>query len=371
MTRISDLSIARDIVSQFLDNRKKPLHKIYNLNEFSKHAGSSQTPRVQLFQDMRECVKAINRSPLSSRETGKEIGWNNPVNIGRALYGLRKLPAEAPVLVVLSEIINKINASRAELNGQAIGNALYGLQGMDSSHTEVRQLLKALTTKINASRAELNGQEIGNALYGLQGMDSSHQEVRQLLKALNTKINASRAELNGQAIGNALYGLQGMDACHEEVEHNLTALMNQFPQGAISEGDWHFKVQAQSAIMHIFLGSSVISPSLEGIIDKLFSNESFTVDIDSLENDLIETLKNRLFDKGVLDIHGVDHLSIRLLLNELDKGSFKPHTIIFGKASHSRHAENIPLRLVKEACQEMGFQLTVQADNSGRAQIAY
>ena len=71
-------------------------------------------------------------------------------------------------------------------------------------------MLTALTAKLSDSTAELGGQAVGNALFGLQRMSSDVPEVRAMLTALTAKIQGSTAELDGQAIGNALFGLQSM-----------------------------------------------------------------------------------------------------------------------------------------------------------------
>ncbi len=58
--------------------------------------------------------------------------------------------------------------------------ALYGLQGMNGcNEEEVRPVLGALAVKIKESRRELDGQAIGNALYGPQGL--SHGERRVMV----------------------------------------------------------------------------------------------------------------------------------------------------------------------------------------------
>jgi hypothetical protein len=72
------------------------------------------------------------------------------------------------------------------LNAQEVGSALYGLQHMSDSHTEVRQLLAALGPKVQQCR-NLDGQGVGNALFGLQCMEDSH-EVQVLIEALGSKM---------------------------------------------------------------------------------------------------------------------------------------------------------------------------------------
>ena len=66
---------------------------------------------------------------------------------------------------------------------QAVGNALYGMQGMSTERTNVRQLLSSLISCISLYEDTLKPQHIGNALYGMQRMDSSIQEVRDMIIA--------------------------------------------------------------------------------------------------------------------------------------------------------------------------------------------
>jgi hypothetical protein len=71
------------------------------------------------------------------------------------------------------------------LAGQAIGNALYGLQSMSSDKGEVREIILALILKIVRCNQELTGQNVGNMLYGLQSMSSDQEEVEMRCMALN------------------------------------------------------------------------------------------------------------------------------------------------------------------------------------------
>jgi hypothetical protein len=51
---------------------------------------------------------------------------------------------------------------------------------------------------------------VGNALYGMQGMSSDCSEVRDVLSSLAIKVRGCKEDLGAQAVGNALYGLQGI-----------------------------------------------------------------------------------------------------------------------------------------------------------------
>ena len=91
---------------------------------------------------------------------------------------------------------------------------------MSSEHAEVRKLLSVLTIKFAECTDHFDTQAVGNSLYGLQGMDSEHVEVRKLLTILAPKVAGCVNPLNSQAIGNAVYGLQCMSSDHTEV--NIT-----------------------------------------------------------------------------------------------------------------------------------------------------
>jgi hypothetical protein len=81
-----------------------------------------------------------------------------------------KANANSTARVVLSALALKVNLSKEDLYGQAIGMAFYGLQGMSSDCAEGRAVLSALATKLLASKNNLSSQEIGNTFYGLQGL---------------------------------------------------------------------------------------------------------------------------------------------------------------------------------------------------------
>ncbi len=59
----------------------------------------------------------------------------------------------------------KVQQSDEKLSAQNIVNSLYGMQGMSSEYSEVREFLKVLTIKVKKSDQKLNAHKIGNALY--------------------------------------------------------------------------------------------------------------------------------------------------------------------------------------------------------------
>jgi hypothetical protein len=117
--------------------------------------------------------------------------------------------------------------SNSSMDGQVIANALYGLQNMNSNSTEVLDLLVVLTSKMkNASIVgirgvggtgvgvggiggvpeDLTGQAIANALYGLQNMSSGCIDVQGLLVSIVERIEET-PNLTAAQLSNALYGI--------------------------------------------------------------------------------------------------------------------------------------------------------------------
>jgi hypothetical protein len=84
---------------------------------------------------------------------------------------------------------------------------LYGMQGM-SDVAEVRSVLGMLP--VAGRLQEPLDQAVGNMLYGMQGMSSDVAEVRSVLGMLPWCWAARVAE--AQAVGNMLYGMQGMSS---------------------------------------------------------------------------------------------------------------------------------------------------------------
>jgi hypothetical protein len=102
---------------------------------------------------------------------------------------------------VLAALTPKIEGCGEELDAQAVGNALYGLQGMSSDVREVKDVLAALAPKIEGCREELSSQAVSNALRGLRSMSSDVPEVQHVLAALAPKIEASREEVGEATVG--------------------------------------------------------------------------------------------------------------------------------------------------------------------------
>ena len=111
-----------------------------------------------------------------------------------ALYGLQSLSNESEEVKRLLRALAQLLPKRAKLSAQGLG-ALYGLQGMCYGE-EMVELLRGLKEMMKG--AEVDGQGIGNALYGLQGMSSEVLEVRELLEVLAERVKTFRGEFTEQ-----------------------------------------------------------------------------------------------------------------------------------------------------------------------------
>jgi hypothetical protein len=67
---------------------------------------------------------------------------------------------------------------------------------MKSDYKEVRELLHVLSTQVSGCIEPLSAQAVGNALYGLQGMSSDCKEVRELLHVLAGQVSGCTEPLS-------------------------------------------------------------------------------------------------------------------------------------------------------------------------------
>lgn len=94
------------------------------------------------------------------------------------------------ILQILSELIRE---SPAEMTGQQLANAFFGLQGLSLHYTEVRAVMAALAHKLILSRKPFTGLDFGMTLYAMRNMDSSVAEARVVLGTLLHRMRSSSA----------------------------------------------------------------------------------------------------------------------------------------------------------------------------------
>ena len=198
-------------------------------------------------------------------------------------------------------LTDKVKDSDEKLNAQAVGNALYGLQGMSSDHEEVRSLVVVLTDKVKDSDENFKAQNVGNALYGLQGMSSDHEEMRSLLRVLTDKVKDSDENFKAQAVGNALYGLQGMSSDHKEVRSLVVVLTDK-----VKDCDENFKAQNVGNALYGLQGMSSDHEEMRSLLRVL------TDKVEDCEGNLnAQAVGNALYGLQGTD---VNNESVRVLL---------------------------------------------------------
>ena len=70
---------------------------------------------------------------------------------------------------MISALVPHVRSCRESLDAQAVSNALYGMQGMNSDNVEVCALISALVPHMRSCRESLSAQNVSNALYGIRG----------------------------------------------------------------------------------------------------------------------------------------------------------------------------------------------------------
>ena len=164
-------------------------------------------------EEVRELLVALEEKVLRSRAgDGGSLG---PTELGASLYGFQRMSGDCPeVRALLAAVTTKMLNFKMRLNAQAVGNALWGLQGMGSGLAEVRHVVQVLVRHVRAADP-LDAQAVSNALFGLQRMSTASAEVCQLLSALAVKIEYCAQPLSKQEVDDAVVGLQGLLAADD------------------------------------------------------------------------------------------------------------------------------------------------------------
>ena len=139
---------------------------------------------------------------------------------------------------LLSVLAQAIDISPHSLSAQAVGNALYGLQGMSSEVPSVRMLLRVLAKKINAmpspkpsasnKPSTTTTPTPTNNNHNKNTTNNNHNNHTDNNNVPSTSPSASPSPslegvsegeymLTGQHIGNALWGLRNCTSDHPEV----------------------------------------------------------------------------------------------------------------------------------------------------------
>jgi|Transcript_120279 hypothetical protein len=157
--------------------------------------------------------KEITNRSRAGPEALKEFIWRlcrekqpvNGVNVATVLHSSAKYPfiLTPEVLDYLMDAVEEI-----DVDARAIGNALYGLQGLKIS-TAVKRVLRVMAEKVQQCREDFTPQQLGNALYGLQNLKAS-PEVHWLLRALEPKLRLCKEHFSVQGIASACFGMRSL-----------------------------------------------------------------------------------------------------------------------------------------------------------------
>ncbi len=199
----------------------------------------AEDPSPDRLVGLAEIVNCIARGVGSCR---KSFGSQE---LGNALYGLQKMPFRSHESVdpsgqmLLASVRNMLTAfcdklqrdgcQKTTLTTQAIGNSLYGLQGLsDHLVPEVRRLLHLMLPLVRDGLAggKISAQEFANALYGLQSQ-ASNADVRSIIGEVVKAGISANVNLSPREIGIALFGLQQQRDDYPEVQTAFSFLLQQ------------------------------------------------------------------------------------------------------------------------------------------------
>lgn len=280
---------------------KEIANALYGLQNYSGDGNSNIGGDVVTRRVYALLTPIIDRSVLEyssgiDSKSESEGGYFSSQDVGLVLYGLKSntltaghLDGEVGVELqnLMAVLARKIAGGPYCTSSQSIGSALFGLRNLSSDLPVVRAILSALNDRICAPELTetdlntiatttttdalnsvsvspapapapvgitlFNAQNVSNSLYGLQSMSAEHPEVRAIMSTLARVINnsitynnlgkvpAGNKKLNGQLskegeaakrqqcliaqhVGNSLYGLQNMSSNYPETRALLSAL---------------------------------------------------------------------------------------------------------------------------------------------------
>ena len=126
----------------------------------------------------------------------------------------------AEALDALRCLCERADKLRGALTPLQLTNMFSGLRGMSSANQDTRRLLHILGEKIKANPNIIDGDSIGEILYGMQRMNVEHPEVRATLSILCDRLHSKTAsdestcEFGIHSVGASLYALASISQIH-------------------------------------------------------------------------------------------------------------------------------------------------------------
>jgi len=129
----------------------------------------------------------------------------NEVNVATIFHASAKHP-----YILTPDVLNYLMdaAEDLDMDARALGNTLYGLQGLKNS-AAVHRVVRIMAAKVQSSTEDFTPQQIGNALYGMQNLRDA-PEVRVLLCAMETKLRMCKEHMSVQGIASACFGMKSL-----------------------------------------------------------------------------------------------------------------------------------------------------------------
>jgi hypothetical protein len=154
-----------------------------------------------------------------------------PSHISGALYGMKSMtvasnPKQCAVLPMLEVLNEKILRCSGEWQAWEVGNAMLGLQMMNSEPAVIRKIVNSLSLLLKQSSHSLDARTICNILVGMRNMSAEHAEVRHFVQRVAEKIDTSLTSdaFDSIAVGNSINGLGRMQCKHPQVKNLVKKL---------------------------------------------------------------------------------------------------------------------------------------------------
>lgn len=153
--------------------------------------------------------------------------------ISRALHGLQSMSSEQPSVKAMLQALATQLKNCTKLSRIDLCMSLLGIQSMTSECAAVTEVLRELARKAEDLKGPpWTGQALGSALYGMQGISSDSFEGLQLLNCILQGVDTVSLSMTEKAIAMAFTGLQRQMKLTSASRRALMLLGDQLTRGS-------------------------------------------------------------------------------------------------------------------------------------------
>ena len=248
-------------------------------------------------------------------------GEFSPRELAMSIYGLKNCDSNCKETFLLLDMMkHHVSQFKGTLSSQDVATIIYSLQRMRSwSDPRVLSFIREIAPHIRAAKGTFNPKGLSMAVNGLQGLSSSHDEVRELVSSLNVMLLRSYEDHISRSnqyyfedfhqVSSALRGLSNLKSDSNEIKELLTILTNILTTSIARLQRRSPEKINVNRVAYSSIGIRYMQPSLKETkaIVTLLSTKLYHLPANSLELDKDFTMMLSLFNS--FSEHRINHVT--------------------------------------------------------------